>query len=70
MMDGEKRIVTFMGEGGRRTANIIYKEEFNMFKVECELEGSSSKLFKLFMDESKAQAYAEEFAFKEKHGTI
>jgi hypothetical protein len=70
MMDGEKRIVTFMGEAGRRTANIIYKEEFNMFKVECEIEGTSFKLFKLFMDESKAQAYAEEFAFKEKNGTI
>ena len=70
MMDGEKRIVTFMGNAGRRTANIIFKEEFNMFKVECESEDSSSKLFKLFMDESKAQQFAEEFAFGEKYGTI
>lgn len=69
-MDGEKRIVTFMGEAGRRTANIIWKEEFSMFKVECETEGSSSKIFKLFMDESKAQQYAEEFAFGEKYGTV
>jgi hypothetical protein len=70
MMDGEKRIVTFMGESGRRTANIIYKEEFSMFKVECESEGSNSKLFKLFMDESKAQAYAEQYAFGENYGNI
>ena len=70
MMDGEKRIVTFVGESGRRTANIIFKEEFNMFKVECETEGSPSKLFKLFMDESKAQQFAEEFVWEKKYGTV
>ena len=70
MMDGEKRIVTFMGSAGRRTANIIFLEPFGMFKVDCESEDNTSKIFKLFMDESKAQQYAEEYAFKETNGTI
>lgn len=69
-MDGEKRIVTFMGSAGRRTANIIFMEAFGMFKVDCEAEDTPSKIFKFFMDESEAQQYAEEFAFKETNGTI
>lgn len=70
MMDKEKRIVTFMGEKGRRTANIIWLEQFKFFKVECIQENPPSNLFKFFMDESEAQQYAEEFAFEETNGTI
>lgn len=70
MIDGEKRVVTFMGESGRKTCNIIFLEKFGMFKVECFLGENKTSLFKLFMDESKAQQYAEEFAFGEKYGTI
>ena len=69
-MDGEKRIVTFVGESGRKTANIIWLQEFSMFKVECETEGSDSKIFKLFMNESKAQAYAEEYVWEKQYGTV
>ena len=67
MMDGEKRVVTFMGESGKRAANIIWLENFNMFKVDCELDGVL-KIFKFFMDESKAQQYAEQFTFGDKNG--
>jgi hypothetical protein len=71
MMDGEKRIVTFMGESGRRTATIIWKDHLNMFQVSCELpENENVKLFKLFKDESEAQAYAEEFVWEKKYGTV
>lgn len=69
MMDGEKRIVTFMGESGKRIANIIWEEKLNMFKVEC-IFPDDFKVVALFEDESKAQTYAEQFAFKEKYGTV
>ena len=70
-MDGEKRIVTFMGESGRKTATILWKEHLNMFEVICELpENESVKHFKLFKDESEAQTFAEEFTWKEKYGTV
>jgi hypothetical protein len=70
MMDGEKRIVTFVGKAGRKTANIIWIQELSMFKVECETEGLDSKIFKLFMDESKAQTYAMEYVWEKQYGTI
>jgi hypothetical protein len=70
MMDGEKRIVTFVGEQGRKTANIIYLGEFGMFKVECETENNSSNFFKLFMNESKAQEFAEEYCWEKQYGTF
>jgi hypothetical protein len=70
MMDGEKRIVTFMGESGRRTANIIWHADLNMFKVDCISENSPTKLFKHFKDESEAQRFAEEFVWEKKYGTV
>ena len=71
MIDGEKRIVTFVGESGRKTATILWKEHLNMFQVSCELpENESVKLFKLFKNESEAQAFAEEFCWREKYGTV
>jgi hypothetical protein len=71
MMDGEKRIVTFIGEGGRRTANIIWREKDKLFEVSCEKPNDSRfALTKFFEDESEAQAFAEEFAWKEKYGTV
>ncbi len=69
MMNEEKRIVTFMGASGKRIANIIWKEKLNMFKVEC-IFPNDFKVFALFESEGDAQTYAEQFAFKEKHGTI
>jgi len=71
MMDGEKRIVTFMGDCGRRTATIIWKDKLQMFQVSCELpENESVKLFKLFKEESEAQTFAEEFVWEKQYGTI
>jgi len=70
MIDGEKRIVTFMGESGRRTAHIIWLENFNMFKVDCILGNDKPKLFKMFMDESKAQRFAEEFVWEKKYANV
>ena len=32
MIDGEKRIVTFMGEAGKKTASIIYRQKLNLFE--------------------------------------
>jgi hypothetical protein len=69
MIDGEKRIVTFMGESGRRIANILYKQEVNRFEVEC-IFPNNFKVYHMFNDESDAQIYAEEFAFGEKYATI
>lgn len=68
MMDGEKRIVTFMGDAGRRTANIIWRDKIKMFEVEC--EDAYNKLSKFFTIESDAQAFAEEFAWEEINGTV
>jgi hypothetical protein len=70
MMDGEKRIVTFMGAAGRRTSHIIWCENLNMFKVDCILGEDKPKLFKLFKNESEAQAFAEGFVWEEKYGTV
>ena len=68
MMDGEKRIVTFVGKAGRKTANIIWRDRINMFEVEC--EDTYNKLSKFFTLESDAQTFAEEFAWEEKYGTV
>lgn len=69
MMDGEKRIVTFMGEGGRRTASIIYKQKLNLFEVLRECESKQTKDTKFFRNESEAQAYAEEFCWGKQNET-
>jgi len=69
MMDTETRIVTFMGESGKRIANIVWREEVNRFEVEC-IFPDNFKVIHMFDIESEAQKYAEEFAFKENHGTI
>lgn len=69
-MDGEKRIVTFMGAAGRRTAHIIWCEHLNMFKVDCILDKDKPNIFKLFSDESKAQQFAEEFVWEKKYGNV
>jgi hypothetical protein len=68
MMDGEKRIVTFMGEAGRKTANIIWRDKISMFEVLC--EDDYNKLSKFFTLESDAQSFAEEYVWKEKYGTV
>ena len=65
-MDGEKRIVTFMGDAGRKTANIIWRDKVNMFEVMC--EDTYNKLSKFFTLESEAQTFAEYFAFGDKNG--
>ena len=67
-MDGEKRIVTFMGEAGRKTANIIWRDKINMFEVLC--EDPNNKLSKFFTLESDAQTFAEEFVWEKQYGTV
>jgi hypothetical protein len=57
MIDGEKRIVTFMGEAGKKTASIIYRQKLNLFEVLREQD----TIF--FRNESEAQTYAEEFCW-------
>jgi hypothetical protein len=68
MMDGEKRIVTFMGDAGRKTANIIWRDKIKMFEVECECV--YNKETKFFTVESDAQAFAEKFVWEKQNGTI
>jgi hypothetical protein len=71
MMDGEKRIVTFIGQSGRKTATIIWRDNIKMFEVLCEKPNDGcGKESKLFKDESEAQTFAEEFTWREKYGTI
>jgi hypothetical protein len=72
MMDEEKRIVTFMGEGGKKTATITWKNIFDVFEVNCvdddgEIVITNTNFFK---NESDAQAYAEQFVWREKYGTV
>ena len=66
MMDGEKRIVTFMGDAGRKTASIIWRDKISMFEVFC--EDTYNKLSKFFTLESDAQVFAEQFTFGDKNG--
>lgn len=71
MIDGEKRIVTFVGDSGKRTATILWHERDKIFEVSCERPNESyGKLIKFFKDESEAQTFAEEFTWKEKYGTV
>ena len=67
-MDGEKRIVTFMGDAGRKTASIIWRGGWNLFEVDCEDIQHKESIF--FTDESEAQAYAEYFVWEKKYGTV
>jgi hypothetical protein len=68
MMDGEKRIVTFMGEAGRKTASIIWRDKMNVFEVLC--EDAEHKESSFFSVESNAQAFAEKFVWENKHGIV
>ena len=67
-MDGEKRIVTFMGDAGRKTASIIWRDKIKMFEVLCEDE--YNKATKFFTEEAEAQVFAEEYVWEKKNGTI
>ena len=67
-MDGEKRIVTFVGDAGRKTAEIIWRDKINMFEVVCkDSYNLSSKFYTL---ESDAQTFAEEFVWEKKHAIV
>jgi len=68
MIDGEKRIVTFMGEAGRKTASIIWRDRMNMFEVFC--EDSQHKESSFFNVEGDAQLFAEKFVWEKEYGTI
>ena len=68
MMDGEKRIVTFVGDAGRKTASIIWRGGWNLFEVLCEDDKHKESMF--FAEESKAQTFAEEFVWDKKYGTV
>ena len=70
-MDEEKRIVTFMGNSGRRTATITWKNIFDLFAVDCvEDDGVVLMDTKFFKDESEAQTYAEQFVWREIYGNV
>lgn len=68
MIDGEKRIVTFMGDAGRKTASIIWRDKINRFEVLCEDDKHKQSTF--FTVECDAQYFAELFAFGEKYGNV
>lgn len=68
MMDGEKRIVTFMGAAGRKTANIIWRDGYNLFEVQCEDTKHKETMF--FANEGEAQSFAEKFAWGELRGNV
>jgi hypothetical protein len=68
MIDGEKRIVTFMGEAGRKTASIIWRDRMNMFEVFCEDDKHKESSF--FNVEGDAQSFAEKFVWENKHGIV
>jgi hypothetical protein len=68
MMDGEKRIVTFMGDAGRKTANIIWRDKVGMFEVLCEDTKHKETVF--FANEGEAQTFAEEFVWEKKYGNV
>lgn len=71
MIDGEKRIVTFVGESGRRTATILWREHEQLFEVLCEKPNQSTgSLTKFFRNEAEAQTFAEEFTWREKYGAF
>ena len=69
-MNKEEINVTLMGDSGKRIANIIWKENLGMFKVEFGSGESMSKLFKLFKEESEAQQFAAEYVWEKKYGNI
>ena len=66
MMDGEKRIVTFMGEAGRLTASIIWRNVFDLFEVDCVEESGDVTIREtsFFKTEADAQAFAEKFVWR------
>ena len=68
MIDGEKRIVTFMGDAGRKTASIIWRDKINMFEVLCEDDKHKESAF--FTVESGAQSFAEEFVWEKKYANV
>jgi hypothetical protein len=68
MIDGEKRIVTFMGESGRRTASIIWRDRMKMFEVFC--EDTQHKESSFFNVEIDAQSFAEKFVWEKKYGNV
>ena len=72
MMDEEKRIVTFMGDAGKRIATITWKNIFDLFEVDCVEEFGDSRIVetKYFKDEAQAQTFAEHFTFGEKYGNV
>lgn len=70
-MDGEKRIVTFMGDAGRKTATITWKNLFDLFEVDCVEDSGDTQIIdtQFFKNESDAQSCAEQFVWREKYGT-
>lgn len=71
-MDGEKRIVTFVGEAGRKTATITWKNVFDLFEVDCVDDNDGIKIINtsFYKNEAEAQACAEAFVWREKHGNV
>ena len=72
MMDEEKRIVTMMGEAGRRIATITWKNIFDLFEVDCVEDFGDTRTIetKFFKDEAQAQTFAEQFVWRENYGNV
>lgn len=72
MMDEEKRIVTMVGDAGKRIATITWKNLFDLFEVDCvdddgEICITNTQFFK---DEAQAQTFAEQFVWRENYGNV
>jgi hypothetical protein len=66
MIAEDRRIVTFMGEMGKRIASIGMRHELYEIEMEC----NGVKLTKFVKTEEEAEEVAKDFAFKGKYGTF
>lgn len=57
-----------MGDAGRRTASIIWRDRMDVFEVLC--EDTRHKESSFFKVEGDAQRFAEEFVWEKKYGTV
>ena len=66
MIAEDRRIVTFMGEMGKRIASIGMRNDL----YEIEMENNGIKLTKFVTSEEEAETVAKDFAFGGKYGTF
>ena len=66
MISEDRRIVTFMGEMGKRVASIGMRNDLYEIEMEC----GDDKLTKFVSSEEEAEEVAKDFAFGGKYGTF